>query len=204
MRFAPCAAPRPLSGAPPADTRYALRPLRPAPVLAPAAILTLALGIGANTTIFSAVNAVILQPLPVAQPDRLVMLWEENPEKGWHEQLCAPANVLDWKEQVHAFQDVTMFFQGTSAATLTGEGAPKILQAAGVTGNFFDVMGVRAQRGRMLTPEETWSRTGSAHMIVISDHLWRQQFGADPGIVGRTLRVDGQRAQIVGVAPAGF
>jgi putative ABC transport system permease protein len=187
-----------------ADTRYALRTLRRAPVLATAAILTLALGIGANTTIFSAVNAVILQPLPVAQPDRLVMLWEENPEKGWHEQLCAPANVLDWKEQVHAFQDVTMFFQGTGPATLTGEGAPKILQAAGVTGNFFDVMGVRAQRGRMLTPEETWSRTGSAHTVVISDHLWRQQFGADPGIVGRTLRIDGQPTQIVGVAPAGF
>src|SRR5437588_3505258 len=105
-----------------ADTRYALRTLRRAPVLATAAILTLALGVGANTTIFSAVNAVILQPLPFAQPERLVMLWEENPEKGWHQQLCAPANVLDWKEQVHAFQDVTMFFQGTSPATLSGEG----------------------------------------------------------------------------------
>src|SRR5689334_16134455 len=79
------------------DTRYALRTLRRAPVLAATAILTLALGVGANTTIFSAVNAVVLQPLPFNQPDRLVMLWEENPEKGWHEQLCAPANVWDWK-----------------------------------------------------------------------------------------------------------
>src|SRR5689334_5275224 len=104
-----------------ADTRYALRTLRRAPVLATAAILTLALGIGANTTIFSAVNAVVLQPLPLAQPDRLVMLWEENPEKGWHQEVCAPANVLDWKEQVRAFSDVAMFTGGAYSATLTGD-----------------------------------------------------------------------------------
>src|SRR2546423_2722829 len=108
-----------------ADTRYALRTLRRAPVLATAAILTLALGVGANTTIFSAVNAVVLQPLPFSHPDRLVMLWEENPEKGWHQQLCAPANVLDWKEQVRALQDVAMFLDGASVATLTGEGTPR-------------------------------------------------------------------------------
>jgi hypothetical protein len=105
-----------------ADTRYALRTLRRAPVLAGAAIITLALGIGANTTIFSAVNAEILKPLPFASPGRLVMLWEENPEKGWHEQLCAPANAFDWKDQVRAFADVALYFQGAGQATLTGEG----------------------------------------------------------------------------------
>ena len=186
-----------------ADTRYALRTLRRAPVLATAAILTLALGVGANTTIFSAVNAVILQPLPFAQPERLVMLWEENPEKGWHQQLVAPANALDWKDQVRAFRDVALYMDGAHA-TLTREGAPQILKATYVTGNFFDLLGVRAQLGRSLLPNETWSSTGLAHTIVISDRFWRQRFAADPRIVGRTVRIDGQPNEIVGVAPAGF
>jgi putative ABC transport system permease protein len=187
-----------------ADTRYALRTLRRAPVLAGAAILTLALGVGANTTIVSAVNAVILRPLPFSHPDQLVMLWEENPEKGWHEQICAPANVLDWKEQVHAFQDVTMFLDGAGASTLTGEGAPRVLKSSVVTGNFFDVLGVHAQRGRVLLPNETWSVDGLAHTVVISDRLWRDQFGADPRVIGRSVRIDGRPLQIVGVASPGF
>jgi len=186
------------------DTRYGLRTLRRAPVLAGAAILTLALGIGANTTIFSAVNAVVLQPLPFSQPSRLVMLWEENPEKGWHEQLCAPANVWDWKDQVRAFQNVTMFFQGTGVSTLTGEGAPRILNASGVDGNFFDVLGVRAQLGRVLVPNETWSADGNAHVVVLSDRFWRSQFGADPRILGRNVRIDGRPLEVVGVMPPSF
>ncbi|HKW47503.1 MAG TPA: ABC transporter permease, partial [Gemmatimonadaceae bacterium] len=187
-----------------ADTRYALRTLRRAPVLAGAAIITLALGIGANTTIFSAVNAEILEPLPFANPGRLVMLWEENPEKGWHEQICAPANAFDWKEQVRAFQDVALYYQGAGQSTLTGEGTPVILKASGVTGNFFDILGVRMQLGRALMPDETWSASGVAHDLVISDRLWRERFGTDPHVVGRTIRIDGAPMQIVGVAPAGF
>lgn len=187
-----------------ADSRYALRTLRRAPVLAGAAILTLALGIGANTMIFSAVNAVILSPLPFHDPGRLVMLWEKNPEKHWYKEICAPANVLDWKEQVRAFQDVAMFFDGPGDATLTGEGEPRLLKAAGVTGNFFDVLGVRPQFGRALVPNETWSADGKPHAAVLSDRLWRTQFGGDPRVVGRSLVVDGQPLQVVGVAPPGF
>lgn len=186
------------------DSRYALRTLRRGPVLAGAAILTLALGVGANTAIFSAVNAVILQPLPFAQPSRLVMLWEENPEKGWHEQLCAPANVLDWKDQVHAFQNVTMYFDGAGVSTLTGEGAPRILKSSGVDGNFFDVLGVRPQLGRVLSPNETWSSTGRPHVVVLSDRFWRGQFGADARVIGRNIRIDGQPLEIVGVMPPSF
>ena len=187
-----------------ADTRYAVRTLRRAPVLAGAAIATLALGIGANTTIFSAVNAEILRPLPFANPGRLVMLWEENPEKHWHQQLCAPANAFDWKDQVKAFQDVALYFDGAGQSILTGEGAPQILKAAGVTGNVFDLLGIRMQLGRALMPDETWSANGTAHTAVISDGFWRDRFGADPRIIGRSLRIDGQPMQIVGVAPAGF
>src|SRR5437762_6629169 len=158
-----------------ADTRYALRTLRRAPVLASAAILTLALGVGANTTIFSAVNAVILQPLPFADPGRLVMLWEENPEKGWHQHDCAPANVFDWKDQVRAFQDVAQYWDGTGSSTLTGEGTPQVLKSAGVTGNLFRLLGVRVQLGRPLLPDETWSASGVGHTVVISDRLWRER-----------------------------
>ncbi|HEY2853734.1 MAG TPA: ABC transporter permease [Gemmatimonadaceae bacterium] len=186
------------------DTRYALRTLRRAPVLAATAILTLALGVGANTTIFSAVNAVVLQPLPFSQPDRLVMLWEENPEKGWHEQYCAPANVLDWENQVRAFQNVTMYFDGAGVSTLTGEGAPRILKASGVDGNFFDVLGVRAQLGRVLVPNETWSVDGNPHVVVLSDRFWRSQFGADEGVIGRSVRIDGHPLEIVGIMPPSF
>ena len=187
-----------------ADTRYALRTLRRAPVLAGAAIVTLALGIGANTAIFSAVNAEILQPLPFSNPSRLVMLWEENPEKGWHEQLCAPANAFDWKDQVRAFQDVALYYQNAGRSTLTGEGAPVMLKSGGVTGNIFDILGVRVQLGRSLTPDETWSASGVAHSVVISDRLWRERFGTDPRIIGRSVRIDGTPMEIVGVAPAGF
>jgi len=187
-----------------ADTRYGLRTLRRAPVLATAAILTLALGIGANTTIFSAVNAVILQPLPFGQPGRLVMLWEENPEKGWHREVCAPANVLDWKEQVRAFQDVTMYMDGGGAATLTGDRAPRVVKSASVAGNFFDVLGIRAQLGRLLLPDETWSADGNARTVVLADRFWRDQFGADPHIIGRSIRINGRPLEVVGVAPSGF
>ena len=187
-----------------ADIRYALRALRRAPVLAAAAIITLGLGIGANTTIFSAVNAEILRPLPFANPGRLVMLWEENPEKGWHEQVCAPANAFDWKEQVRAFQDVALYFQNAGQSTLTGQGAPVILKAGGVTGNFFDLLGVRMQLGRALMPDETWSATGVAHTVVVSDRLWRDRLGGDPHVIGRSIRIDGTPMEIVGVAPAGF
>lgn len=187
-----------------ADTRYALRTLRRAPVLAGAAIITLALGIGANTTIFSAVNAEILKPLPFANPGRLVMLWEENPEKGWHEQLCAPANAFDWKEQVRAFQDVALFYQNAGQSTLTGQGTPVILKAGGVSGNFFDILGVHMLLGRALTPDETWSPTGVPHVVVISDRLWRERFGTDAHIIGRSIRIDGNPMEVVGVAPEGF
>jgi putative ABC transport system permease protein len=186
------------------DARYALRTLVKSPALAIAAILTLALGIGANTAIFSAVNAVILRPLPFTDPGRLVMLWEENPDKGWHEGAVAPANALDWREQVAAFEDVAMYNGSNGRVTLAGSGAgePVVAVGARVTGNFFSVLGVRAQLGRMLRDEETWG--GDQRVVIISDHLWRERFSADSGIVGRTIQIEGADFQVVGVAPPSF
>ena len=184
------------------DARYTLRTMRRTPTLAAAAILTLALGVGANTAIFSAVNAVILQPLPFPSPDRLYMVWEENSEKGWYKQVAAPANMLDWKEQVDAFADVMGYTDTFGAATLTDGGEPTIVKPTHSTGNFFSVLGVRAALGRTFTDAETW-QTGQ-NVTVLSHRLWRDRFGSDPKVIGRTIQLDGNPVQIVGVMPAGF
>ncbi|HEY5062205.1 MAG TPA: ABC transporter permease, partial [Gemmatimonadaceae bacterium] len=184
------------------DARFAVRSLRRTPGLAAAAIVTLALGIGANAAIFSAVNAVVLQPLPMPHSDRLMMLWEENPEKNWYKQTAAPANYLDWREQVPAFQDVAAYADFLAQVTLTGRGDPRLLNLIRVTGNLFSTAGVRPLLGRALTDAETWS-TGTS-VGVLSYRGWRDQFGRDAGIVGKTIRLDGQDVQIVGVMPEGF
>jgi predicted permease len=184
-----------------ADARYALRTLRRSPALAVAAIITLALGIGANAAIFSTVNAVLLRDLPVSRPDRLVMLWEENPERGWKRVEAAPANYLDWAEQVSVFEGVAAYPSIPSRMTLTGRGEPRLVASQQVTGNFFDVLGVRAALGRMFRDEETW---GTALIVVLSHRFWRDEYGTDVGVVGKTIELSGHSAEIVGVAPDGF
>ena len=184
-----------------ADARYGFRALLRNPVIATTAVLTLALGIGANTAIFSVVSAVILRPLPFPASDRLMKLSEDNAEEGWHQQVVAPANFLDWKARVHAFQDVAAYTPG-GHTTLTGQGDPVMLHNANVSGSFFQVLGVPPARGRGFTEEETW-RNG-AHVAVISDRMWRARFGADPAAVGRIIALDGVPTEIVGVTPPGF
>ena len=183
-----------------ADSRYALRALRRSPVLAGAAILTLAIGLGATTAIFSAVNAVILRPLPFPEPQRLVMLWETNPDRGWTQANIAPANMFDWREQVPAFADVAAY-SSEGRMTLTGDGPPRIVHGVSVTGTFFSVLGVRPRVGRAFREEETWE---SAPIAIISDRLWREDFGSDPAVLERTIELEGVRRQIVGVMPASF
>ncbi len=184
-----------------ADSRFALRSLRRTPALGVAAVVTLALGIGANVAIFSAVNAVVLQPLPFAAPDRLAMITEENPEKRWHLQEAAPANVLDWRAGVPAFQDVTAYADFLATVTLTGRGDPQTMQVAYTAGNFFSVMGARAELGRTFTDDETWIPNAVA---VLSDRTWRTRFGGDSSIIGKTLTLNGREFQVVGVMPQSF
>jgi predicted permease len=185
-----------------ADARYTLRTMRRTPALAGAAVLTLALGVGANTAIFSAVNAVVLRPLPYPNPHQLYMLWEENPEKGWYKEVVAPANMLDWREQVGAFADVMGYTDSFGTSTLSKAGDPLVVQPAFTTGNFFSVLGVRAALGRTFTDAETW-RTGQ-NVTVLSHRLWRDRFGSDPAVIGRTVELDGSPVQVVGVMPEGF
>ncbi len=185
-----------------ADIRYSLRTLRRNPALAVTAVGTLALGIGATVAIFTAVSAVLLRPLPFAHPESLVAVWEKNPDRDWYQQDAAPANMFDWRDQVAAFEDVAGYPSFASQVTLTGEGAPLLLQGAVVTGNFFSVLGVPPEHGRTFTDAETWSP--GAAVVVISHRLWTEQFGADPAVIGTSVTLDRKQVQIVGVAPPGF
>lgn len=184
------------------DVRQTLRGFRRSPTFVATVVMTLALGIGANVAIFSAVSAVMLRPLPFPQSGRLAMLWEDNEEKGWSKQTAAPANMLDWQEQVRAFSGLAGyqdFFEESSLETPTG---PRVIKAVGVTGGFFDVLGVRPALGTTFSEAETWA-TGK-RVAVVSDQTWRLHLGADPGIVGRTVTLDGRSVQVIGVMPPGF
>jgi putative ABC transport system permease protein len=130
------------------------------------------------------------------------MLWEENPEKGWYKEVAAPANMFDWREQVAAFSDVMAYSDMTGTSTLTDGGEPTIVKPARATGNFFSVLGVRAALGRTFVDAETW-KTGQS-VAVLSHHLWRDRFGSDPRVIGRTIQLDGEPVQVVGVMPASF
>ncbi len=184
------------------DVRFAARTLRRHPGFTAAAVAVLALGIGANTAIFSAANAFLFRPLPFGHADRLVMLYETNPEFGWEHQTAAPANVLDWREQVDGFQDVAAYSDFVDRVTYVRDGDPELLGVVSVTGNFFSVLGVPPEVGRGFTWDETW--TGRDHVVVLSHDFWVSHFGADPGVVGRNVALGGTSMEIVGVAPAGF
>ena len=184
------------------DVRQAFRLFGRNPTLVGAIVLTLALGIGANVAIFSAVSAVMLRPLPFPRPDQLAMLWEDNEDKGWHQQTAAPANMLDWQDQVHAFAGVAGYQDFSEEASLETPGGPRVVRALVVTGGFFDVLGVRPALGRGFTESETWS--SGARVAVLSDATWRQHLGADPGIIGRSITIDGRTTEVIGVMPPSF
>src|SRR3954469_11999778 len=165
-----------------ADLRYSLRLLRKSPGFTAIAVATLALGIGANTAIFSAVDAVLIRPLPYAQPDRVVLVWEENLAANFPRNTPAPANYADWARMSRSFSGLAA--TRSASASVTGDGAPEQIRGRRVTRNFFDVLGVRPAIGRTFTADE--DRT-AAPVVVISDALWRRRYGGDRSIVGRTV-----------------
>lgn len=185
------------------DVRYGLRSLMRDRALVGAGILTLGLGIGAVTAVFSAVNAVLLRELPFADPDRLVQVWEENPDRNWYENVAAPANYLDWREQATAFEDMAGYTDYPSNVTLVGVGEPTVLAATYVTGNFLDVLGVRPLLGDGFTNAHTFDN--GDRPVLLSHRLWRERFGSDPGIMGKSISLGGARPwQVVGVLPPSF
>jgi putative ABC transport system permease protein len=181
------------------DVRYALRQLRKSPGFTSAAVLMLALGIGANTAIFSVVNAVLLRPLPYKEADRLVMVWEQNPHRGWFENIVSAANFLDWKKQNDVFTDMAAF--ESNFFNLSGGNKPEEIAGERVTTNLFSVLGVRPLRGRLFLPEE--EKRGSSRVIV-SYGLWQQNFGGDPELVGKPISLNGLAYTVVGILPATF
>ncbi|HKV35457.1 MAG TPA: ABC transporter permease [Pyrinomonadaceae bacterium] len=180
------------------DLRYGLRMLAKNPGVSAIAVLTLALGIGANTAIFSVVSAVLLNPLPYKDPDRLVSIWENVPEHGrWR---AAPANFLDWKKQNTVFEDVAAF--GGATATLTGDGDPEQLSGTAVTPGYFEVVGVQPALGRVFQPEEY--QLGTDRVVILGHGLWQRRYGADKNIVNRNITLDGNSYTVVGVMPPGL
>jgi len=182
-----------------ADIRYAFRLLVRTPVFAVAAIATLALGIGANTTIFALVQSVLVQPLPYTNPDELVMVWEDGSRFGFPRNTPAPGNYNDWRVRNRSFVDMAATRGGTSAS-LTVDGPPEQVLGRSVTVNFFSVLGVTPALGRAFNAGDDQND----RIVIISDALWQRRYGADPGIVGRTIVMNDARREAVGVAPQSF
>jgi putative ABC transport system permease protein len=182
------------------DVRFALRTLIRSPGFTSVAVIVLALGIGANTAIFSAVNAFFFRPLPFADADRLVTLYETNPEFGWDDASAAPANMFDWREQVEAFADVSAYF--SNALTAFQDAEPLLITGTQVVGNFFTTLGVVPMMGRTFRMEETWD--GEDDGIVISHALWVSYFGSDPDVIGKRIEFAIGDGEVLGVMPRGF
>jgi len=179
------------------DIRYGIRSLLKRPGFTAIALIALALGIGANTAIFSLVNAVILQPLPYQDPDRLVWAWG-NIQNGGNRASVAPLDYLDYRSQNKTFEHFAAYM-GLSA-NLTGSGEPERLTATGVTGNFFDAFGVRPALGRGFTIEN--EKSGQDQVAVLSHAFWQKRFAGDPSIVNKTIVLDGKTVEVIGVMPA--
>jgi putative ABC transport system permease protein len=182
------------------DLRYAFRTFARNPGFAAAAVVVLALGVGANVSIFSVVNAVLLRPLPLPEPQRLALLWVKNPERGWHQQVAAPANFLDWQAQTRSFEAMSAYEDFLRTATLGGQGEPEAVPSLSVGGEFFSTLGVQPVVGRLFQPHETWQTEERG--VVLSERLWRRRYGADPEIVGRSVPINGEPWTVLGVAPA--
>jgi putative ABC transport system permease protein len=182
------------------DLRYGFRSLLKRPGLTAVALITLALGIGINTAIFSAVDSVLLRPLPFKEPEQVVAIWEHTPHLGIARNEFAPANYFDLRRQNQSFTDVGAF--GQLNVNLTGDGDPEQLDGQLVTANVFSVLGVSPALGRTFAPDE--DQTGREHVAVLSDALWRRRFNRDPRIINRSVTLNGESFTIVGVMPASF
>ena len=186
------------------DLRYGTRTLLKQPGFVLIAVLTLALGIGANTAIFTVINGVLLRPLPYDEPDRLVMLWESNPRRNIEQQLVAPPNLVEWQEQSRSFENIAYWTGNGEFNLVTADGSEKA-RCAYVTSNLFATLSVRPWLGRVLLPEE--DRLEGNRAAVLSHEYWQRRFAADPNVIGRTLTVDtfGRRVYtIAGVMEPGF
>jgi putative ABC transport system permease protein len=182
------------------DLRYGVRLLLRRPAFTLIAIVTIALGIGANTAIFSLVSAVLLRPLPYEEPERLVMVWEDASFIGFPENSPAPANYADWKAQNSVFEDIAAY--GHAGFDLTSDGEPEKVSGNAVSASFFPLLGVKPQLGRTFLPED--EKPGATKVVVLAHRLWESRFGGDSGIIGRSILLDNESYTVIGVMPANF
>jgi putative ABC transport system permease protein len=190
------------------DLKYAVRTLRKNLAFSAVAVLTLALGIGATTSMFSVLHAVLIRPLPYTQPDRLVEIFETNPLKRWSRNVVSAANYADWRRMNTVFTDVAATSgsgdkgEGEFDVFLTDAGEPQRLKALQTTGNLFQVLGTGPMLGRTFTDEETFD--GHQRVVILSYPLWRSLFAADPNVIGRMVTLSGRAYTVVGVMPPSF
>jgi putative ABC transport system permease protein len=182
------------------DFKYGFRSLMKRPGLTAVALITLALGIGVNTAIFSAVDSVLLRPLPLQDPERVAAIWEHTPVLGIARNEMAPANYFDLRHQNQVFEDVGAF--SALSMNFTGEGEPERLEGQLVTANVFAILGVQPALGRVFSADE--DQLGKEHVAVLSDSLWRRHFNRDPAVLNRNITLNGESFTVVGVMPPNF
>src|SRR5499426_3278186 len=186
------------------DLRYGARMLAKNPGFTVVAVVTLAIGIGANSAIFSVVNSVLLRELPYRDPQRLVMVWSDRPlqqaQTGWTESPFTAANFRDLRDQNQSFEQMAAFT--SHRLNITGGDEPELLGGVRATANLFALLGVEARHGRVFHPEE--DQPGNNRVVVLSDGLWRRRFGSDPRIIGQTISLDSEPYTVIGVAPPDF
>ncbi|HKW32371.1 MAG TPA: ABC transporter permease [Candidatus Acidoferrum sp.] len=183
------------------DVRYSIRTLGKNPGFAAVAVLTLALGIGANTAIFSVVESVLLRPLPYPEPQNLVQIWNTYPPQVPRGSL-SPGDYADWRQQNASFSEMEGYAQISQGFNLTGEGEPQRVLVAYASAGLFPLLGVHLAAGRYFLPEE--DRAGSAPVVMLSHRLWQSRFGGDAKVIGRTITLDSQGYTVVGVLPGDF
>ncbi|MFY9557676.1 MAG: ABC transporter permease, partial [Blastocatellia bacterium] len=183
------------------DLRYGFRMLLKHPGFTTVAVIALALGIGANTAIFSVVNAVLLRPLPFPEPERLMVVYESRTDRGVSRSSVSYPNFADWRDQNSVFERMSSYHD--SDFVMTGDGEPARLQGAVVNADLFPLLGVAPILGRPFLPEE--DKPGdSGGVVMLSHRLWQQRFTGDPNIIGRSIVLGGKNYVVVGVMPQGF
>lgn len=182
------------------DVRYGVRMMLKKPGFTAIAVITLALGIGANTAVFSVVNGVLLRPLPYKNVETILTVWQQNSKTGEKEDGASPANVLDWGERNEVFERLAA--AEPYSHRLSGSGDPESFRSWLVSDGFFEILGVGALQGRTFLPDEY--KDGNERVVVIGERFWRGRFGGDPGIIGQSLQLNGQPHTVVGVMPSAF
>ena len=182
------------------DVKFSLRGFRKRPGFTAAIVLTLALGIGANAAVFSVIYALLIRPLPYPEPQRLVKLYEaKGPNDSGSLSSLAPGNFLDWQEQNHSFTSISA---ASSFHYNITSGVPEHVQGGAVSASLFATFGIQPALGRAFLESE--DRPNAPHVVILSDPLWRRRFGADTGIIGKTVAINGDSYTVLGVMPPGW